>query len=286
MGSTQADCLEGTTVLINERDITRLSFCATGRKSACRSWRSGFSLIEITVALSIGAILMAIGIPIVRRTLDNQSVKGSTQRFSVFLNEARQTARSHGTVVVFPLDSNTFTGAQAIRSQVPGTSTFNRTFIPDGGVTFAQGPPVSALVIQQSGDFDVTQPGYFGLTGSYPSNVSFLTFTASGAVNVKESEPEAQMVAASLGRTTTDLIAAVNLALPRAGSGGSAYTADGSSVLTPEGGASPAANASSTNGISTGGGTGRDFSEALNTSTFNLNTFNSGNVNANVNVGY
>lgn len=178
-------------------------FCAGASGSA----RRGFSLIELVLVIAIGGIIMAIGVPMVRRNLDSRAVDASVNRLAAFLSDARLLAKQKAkTVVLAPVGADTFENCPKMRSQVFEMTAFTHRYVPEGGVTIKAGPPLKRLVITQSGDFDITQSGYLAVQGAFPDHVAYVTFNGPGAVTVTRTQPATQMSATAIGSETQSVL--------------------------------------------------------------------------------
>lgn len=182
-----------------------------------RPTRRGFSLAEIVVVISIGALLAAIGLPMMRRWNETRRVQGAALQLQTFLANA-QTNTNHGTVAILPLGASTFRQCNAIQVQVVGTQTFTATFTADG-ITF-DGPGVSCLAITPGHGFDVTREGYLVVQGRTSDQIAYVTFNSAGKLGVISTPPASQVDSGSLGSTTADLISSGLVAvLPTADNG-------------------------------------------------------------------
>lgn len=65
---------------------------------------AGMTLIELTVALTIAALLAATAVPAVGRALDRARASGGARELVLALKNARQQARTTGDEVLFTLD--------------------------------------------------------------------------------------------------------------------------------------------------------------------------------------
>jgi len=98
---------------------------------ASRRSRRGFSIVELLMVLAIGAVLMAIGTPILRGALANQRLRTGAADIGNALSEARReafrtstTARvevdpADGRISVFAWDSNANVEAELKRYYLP-----------------------------------------------------------------------------------------------------------------------------------------------------------------------
>lgn len=168
--------------------------------------RRGFSLIELVLVIAIGGIVMAVGVPMVRRNLDSRAVDASVNRLAAFLSDARLLAKQKGLVVLAPVGAATFEDCPKLRSQVFEMTAFTHRYVPEGGVTIKAGPPLQRLVITQSGDFDITEGGYLAVQGAFPDHVAYVTFSGPGAVTVTRTQPATQMSATAIGSETANIL--------------------------------------------------------------------------------
>lgn len=166
----------------------------------------GFSLIELVIAVAIGAILLTVGIPMMRRMLDSKHVQASQERLRTFLAEARETARAHGNTVVGVVGGGSFNDCAELRSTVVGTNAYTRTFTPDSGVSLRGGPIFPCFVITASGDFDLRQGGYLGLQGTYPDHSAYVTFNSTGTTTAVSATPVTQASVDMLGADSKQII--------------------------------------------------------------------------------
>lgn len=166
----------------------------------------GFSLIELVIAIAIGAILLAVGVPMMRRMLDGKHVQASQERLKTFLAEARLTAKAHGKTVVGVVGGSSFEDCAELRSTVLGTNAYTRTFTPDSGVRFRGGPSFPCFVITASGDYDIREGGYLGLQGNDPDHTAYVVFNSTGTTSATATPPTTQATVAMLGDDSLQIV--------------------------------------------------------------------------------
>lgn len=202
------------------------------------------------MVVAISAIVIAVAVPITRRSLDRQSVTATGTRLVSFIADARSTARTIGTVLLTPVGGNTFSHCLGLRTDVVGTTAATHIFAPESGVVITGGPDVSGLTILPSGEFDASGSGYLGVQGGFSENAAFVTFNAAGTATLSEAAPSGQLASTNLGESTVALLGGLGLSTGSTGtssgsSGGSAGTSGGTS-----------AGSTGTSGGASGGSTG------------------------------
>lgn len=157
----------------------------------------GFTLLELCIVLAIFTIVLAIGIPSLRRWQDSQNVSASAKQLEGFLAEVRQGARKMATTVhLHPVGGASFEDCAEIHAHALGTGeSQTRVFLPTGGVRLGSGPAARTLVISPSGGFDVRGAGYLAVQGSHPDHRAFVTFNAAGYIGSSATQPASQAIA-------------------------------------------------------------------------------------------
>jgi prepilin-type N-terminal cleavage/methylation domain-containing protein len=98
---------------------------------ASRRSRRGFSLIELLVVLAVGAVMLAVGTPVLRGAMANQRLRAGASNLGNALSEARREAfrtstparvevdPADGRISVFAWDSNANAEAELKRYYLP-----------------------------------------------------------------------------------------------------------------------------------------------------------------------
>ena len=94
---------------------------------------SGFSLLELLVALSIGSIILVVGIPSFQGTLDNQRITSATNELVMSLNLAKSEAIKRVAYVSVCKSSNGVSCAAAGTSWADGWIVFANTSVANLG---------------------------------------------------------------------------------------------------------------------------------------------------------
>ncbi|NDD29216.1 MAG: hypothetical protein EB084_13210 [Proteobacteria bacterium] len=221
------------------------------------SKRRGLSQLEIIMVVAISAIVLAVAVPITRRSLDRQSVTATGARLVSFIADARSTARTIGTVLLTPVGGTTFSHCLGLRTDVVGTTSATHIFAPESGVVITGGPDVSGLTILPSGDFDANGSGYLGVQGGFSENAAFVTFNAAGTATMTEKAPSDQLSSTNLGESTVALLGGLGLSTGSTGtSSGTSAGSTGTSSGTSGGSAGTLAPAASGSYLEAGAGAG------------------------------
>jgi prepilin-type N-terminal cleavage/methylation domain-containing protein len=69
---------------------------------------AGFSLVELLVAIAIGAVIMTIGVPILQRTIERAKLEGQARTLSVLAAQARAAAITNNVETVVLFDGTEF----------------------------------------------------------------------------------------------------------------------------------------------------------------------------------
>lgn len=113
-----------------------------------RSLSRGFTLIELMVTISIGAILMTLGVPMMRNLIERNAVSGQVNSFVGAVQLARSEAIKRGIQVVVCRSANAET------SNTP-TCAASGTGWESGWIVFATRDTASPQMSWTSGDSDV-----------------------------------------------------------------------------------------------------------------------------------
>mgnify|MGYP006278842279 CR=1 FL=1 len=183
-----------------ERQICGI-FYTRAAKSVRRA--GGFSLLEIVIAISIGAILLAVGIPVLRHNQDTRNLEASATRLQSFLSDACKTSKEKNCEVVLRAQGGTsFDDCAEVSFEFVGAGSTNKTFTPNDGIRLRGGPSISCLVFLAGGDLDCRGSGYLGLQGTYPDHLAYVTFNTTGAINRSPTQPSSQVSSATVGAET------------------------------------------------------------------------------------
>ena len=104
---------------------------------ASRRSKRGFSIVELLVVLAVGAVMLAVGTPVLRGAMANQRLRAGAANLGNALSEARREAfrtstnarvevdPADGRISVFAFDSNANAEAELRRYYLPPGVQFN-----------------------------------------------------------------------------------------------------------------------------------------------------------------